>query len=343
MSLSVLGLDIGGANLKAAWYNPVGRLASATLSRPFALWKNPAGLAGQLAELAASFPAPDLTAVTMTGELCDCFESKRQGVEVILDAVEAACLLPVYLWTNRGEFVDLPAARADLLPLASANWLALATFAARFAAPDGLAVVIDVGSTTTDIIPLQDGRPVPCSRTDPERLRSGELVYTGVRRTPVCALLGSAVTAELFATSLDAYVVLGWLAEDPADCNTADGKPATRPAAERRLARMLGADLETSTAGERHGLAQVIVDMQGRLITAALRRVVVRQRDLPSRIILAGEGEFLARLAVDRAGLSAASKLVSVGSELGAGLSRAACAYAVAVLAAWQEDGSKSS
>src|SRR5271166_4077415 len=121
MSLTVLGLDIGGANLKAAWFAPGGQaLVHRALSRPFALWKDPAGLARQLIDLTLAFPRPDLLAVTMTGELCDCYESKRQGVHAILDAVEEAFGgVPVHVWSTQGRFVDLAAARAHPLPIAS--------------------------------------------------------------------------------------------------------------------------------------------------------------------------------------------------------------------------------
>ena len=176
---AVLGLDIGGANLKAA------HTAGPARSRPFALWKDPAGLPAALSALIGEMPRADRLAVTMTGELCDCFETKREGVAAILDAVEgAAGDQPVRVWRNDGRFVDTTAARAEPLKAAAANWLALATFAGRFA-PKGPALLLDIGSTTTDVVPLRDGRPVPQGRTDPERLRCEELVYTGVRRTPV--------------------------------------------------------------------------------------------------------------------------------------------------------------
>src|SRR5947208_2344005 len=79
-------------------------------------------------------------------------------------------------------------ARRQWLRTAAANWLATAVWAGRFA-PEGAALLIDAGSTTTDIVPLWNGRPMPLGLTDPDRLRTGELVYTGARRTPVCALL----------------------------------------------------------------------------------------------------------------------------------------------------------
>ena len=82
---------------------------------------------------------------------------------------------------------------------------------------------------------------MPLGRTDPERLQSGALVYTGARRTPVCAVLGGTahpplrVAAEWFATMLDVYLLLGDIRENELDTNTADGRPATRAAAAARI------------------------------------------------------------------------------------------------------------
>jgi (4-(4-[2-(gamma-L-glutamylamino)ethyl]phenoxymethyl)furan-2-yl)methanamine synthase len=328
MSPSVLGLDVGGANLKAAHTNGAAR------SRPFALWKDSGGLADALRGLVAETPSADLLAVTMTGELCDCFESKRQGVNAILDAVETASAgKPVRVWRTDGRFVDLTAVCREPLMAAAANWLALATFAGRYA-PKGPALLIDIGSTTTDIVPLQDGRPVPKGRTDPERLRSGELVYSGVRRTPLCAIMGAEGAAELFATTLDVYLLLGSIAEDAADHNTADGRPATKSAAHARLARMVCADQETSTIEEREKLANRILLKQVNTLHYAVEQVSGLLREPPRTIVLAGEGEFLALPVLNNQSAFPPCPIVGLWETLGAGISRAACAYAVAVLAA---------
>src|SRR5205823_13849931 len=107
---------------------------------------------------------------------------KRQGVEAILAALETSVKhSAICIWRNDGRFVDLDGARANPLSVAAANWLALATFAGRFA-PKGAALVVDIGSSTTDIVPLCDGKPIPRGRSDPERLHHRELVYTGIRR-----------------------------------------------------------------------------------------------------------------------------------------------------------------
>jgi hypothetical protein len=321
-------LDIGGANLKAAHTN------GQALSRPFELWKNPSGLADALASLMREMPAHDLLAVTMTGELCDCFETKRQGVTAILDAAQrTAGNVRVRVWNNQGRFAHLDAARAAPLPFAAANWLALATFAGRVA-PRGPALLVDIGSTTSDIIPLLDGLPIPQGRTDPERLRSQELVYTGVRRTPVCALLGGFGAAEFFATTLDVYLTLGRIPEDPTDHNTADCRPATRSFAHARLARILCADAETATKEETRKLAEHVLRRQVNLLSSALEHVSKALPGGPQTVLVSGAGEFLARLAVENQTAFPQCRLLEFSSRLGTNVSQSGCAYAVAILAA---------
>jgi probable H4MPT-linked C1 transfer pathway protein len=277
-------------------------------------------------------PSADRLAVTMTGELCDCFVSKAEGVDVILTAVERAAEgREVLVWRTDGQFTGPVAARTDWPRTASANWLALATFAGRFA-PTGSALLIDIGSTTTDLIPLRNGRPSPIGWTDPERLRSGELIYTGVRRTPLCALLGVGVAAELFATTLDAWLLDGAIAEDPADRHTADGQPATRLHAHRRLARMICGDEATTTEAERRALARSAIDRQLALLGLALQQVNSSQAELPQAVILSGEGEFLAQRVLEANPKLSRVPRQSLAAHLGPERSKAACAHAVAAL-----------
>src|SRR5262245_58955102 len=144
MTTATLGIDIGGANLKAATAQGEAR------NRPFPLWKDPQRLPDALRGLLADVPAAERLAVTMTGELCDCYATKREGVAAILDAVEAAAAgRRVLVWQTDGRFVSPAEARKAALLAAAANWHALATFVGRFA-PRGPALLLDVGSTTTD-------------------------------------------------------------------------------------------------------------------------------------------------------------------------------------------------
>lgn len=326
----VLGLDIGGANLKAAH----SQVAEAARTLPFALWKDPGGLTAALGDLIAGMPEFDQLAVTMTGELCDCYSSKRAGVNAILDNVETvADSTPVHVWTIPGRFQTVAEVRQDPLLAAAANWLALATFAGRYV-EQGSALLIDIGTTTTDIVPLWDGKPMPLGLTDPERMRSGELVYTGIKRTPICAMLGMEVAGELFATTRDAYLLLGHLPERETDCDTADGRPATKACAHARLARMLGGDGESTNPRETHVLARKVSKKQIDVLTGSIARVGGTLLFPPATWVLAGSGEFLGRLCLDRQLKNRPARVISLSVELGPTLSEAACAYAVAVLAA---------
>jgi (4-(4-[2-(gamma-L-glutamylamino)ethyl]phenoxymethyl)furan-2-yl)methanamine synthase len=319
----VLGLDIGGANLKAA------HTRCSVCSVPFALWKNPKGLANALRSLIAGVPHYDMLAITMTGELCDCFANKREGVQAILTSVaEVAGNKPVRVWTTRGEFLSLEEAFREPQLVAAANWLAAATLSGEYL-PDGAALFVDVGSTTTDVIPLWQGKPIPTARTDVGRLKSGELVYTGVRRTAACSLLSSGVAAELFATTLDAYLLLGLVPEDEEDCNTADGKSATKVWAHVRLARMLGGDGDCVSKQETLTLAQEVMERQIERISLGMDTVGRRLRETPKTVVLAGSGEFLAHAVAAKRALPT----ISLASELSPALSEAICAYAVALLA----------
>jgi hypothetical protein len=331
----VLGLDIGGANLKAA--DADGR----AISRPFAVWKHPKRLAAEIGRLIAAFPKSDIIAVTMTAELADCYRTKREGVDAILAAVEdAAGKTPLRVWQTSGRFVSTDEARAAPLLTAAANWHALATFVGSFA-PAGGALLIDIGSTTCDLIPLEDGFPVTVGRTDSERLQSSELVYTGVRRTPVCAIVRTLpfrgvecpVAAELFATSLDAYLTTGDVPEDPNDVETADGRPATIACARDRLARCLCCDAEEFSREDAETAARALGEAQQRQLLAALERVLRARHRLPSQIFFSGTGGFLGRRVVQACPDLRGATVTDLRESFGPEVTEAACAFAIAQLA----------
>jgi probable H4MPT-linked C1 transfer pathway protein len=333
MPVQWLALDIGGANLKAA----DGRGYAA--SKPFPLWAKPELLAYELRAMIAEAPETDHLAVTMTGELADCFESKTAGVQFILKAVEEASdrrHTRVYL--ANGKLVAPAVARREPLSAAASNWRALAEFAVRYAA-DQPTLLIDVGSTTTDIIPLVAGRVAATGANDTQRLLSGELVYAGVVRTPVCALaeivpyrnLNCPIARELFATTRDVYLILGDLREHEDDTNTADNRPATKVAARARLARMICAEGDDFNHRDAALISQTVAQKQFDLTKAAVLKVAAAMPQRPTQVLLAGEGEFLARRVVKQT--FPEMKLLSMARSLGARVSRCAPAHALAVLA----------
>jgi hypothetical protein len=328
-----LAMDIGGANLKVA--DGLGYAESFG----FALWREPSHLAYELRTLMARAPSCDHLAVTMTGELADCFETKREGVNFILQAIqEAADGRHTRVYTTEGTFVTPQVALQRPRSVAAANWHALARFAARFAkgAP---ALLIDVGSTTCDVVPLPSGEPANGELTDTQRLLRGELIYAGIERTPICSLIQEApyrgqscpVARELFATTRDVFLLLEDLAEDPTSRETADGKPATKAAAQARLARMICADVEDFSQQDAVVFAEAVSESLVQLVASRITQVLAAARFGPQVCVLSGHGIFVAWKALER--LRIPARQVSLEREVGREVSRCAPAHAIAVLA----------
>ena len=216
-SAKVVGLDIGGAHVKAA--DESGR----SHTQAFALWKEPRRLEEVVRRAVAPFGPVEHYAVTMTGELADCFLDRGEGVARIVQAACAVLGPAAEFYTVDGRFVSADVAVADDSLVAASNWHAMATLAAGFATElaGGDRLLIDIGSTTSDLIPLRDGRVATESRTDHDRLGRGELLYVGIGRTPVCAVVDtlpyrgqlSPVMNEFFATTDDCALVTGMSAQ----------------------------------------------------------------------------------------------------------------------------------
>jgi (4-(4-[2-(gamma-L-glutamylamino)ethyl]phenoxymethyl)furan-2-yl)methanamine synthase len=302
----VIGLDVGGANTKAVW---LGGRERRVVSRPFEVWRDRDALATMIRKVVAGVaPEPaETVALTTTAELSDAFRTKREGVDFVLDAAEEALDGPRLLaFTTAGDLVPFDEARARATEVAAANWLASAL---AVAALHPEAVMVDVGSTTVDVVPIAAGRVVATGRTDLDRLLAGELVYTGALRTNLAAIAprvpvrgrSCPVASELFAISADVHLILGQLAPAEYTCATPDGRPATVEFARERVARLVCADAEQLEVGEIDAIAAFLRAEQVRQIEAAIERVSGRLEDDPAVIPL-GSGAFLAREAADRLG-----------------------------------------
>jgi (4-(4-[2-(gamma-L-glutamylamino)ethyl]phenoxymethyl)furan-2-yl)methanamine synthase len=338
----VLGWDIGGVNTKAARLDrssgPAGNGTPSVRSAsvPYEIQRDPGALPSVLRALAAGLGRQDgwPHAVTMTAELSQAFRTKREGVACVLGALATAFPNdPQLVYTVDGCFVTPAAAAADPLAVGASNWAATAALVGRFV-PDG--ILVDIGTTSTDVIPLEGGRVAARGRTDPARLLSGELIYTGAVRTPAEALvrevpLGdarAAVSAEGFATAGDAHLWLGRLAPADYAAPTADGRPATREFAGERLARVVCGDREMLDDRAIDAIARALAEAQVALVADGIRRV---RAAFPAATIavVTGLGDFIAAEAAHLAGL----EVVKLRDRLG-DAARTAPAAAVAWLLA---------
>ena len=279
-----VGMDVGGANIKVAhssgWSN----------SCVFPMWKQSENLSQSVASLLGPCPAFRGVAVTMTGELADCFATRAEGVAVILEQITS--IIPasmVRVYDVQGNWRTVSQAAREPWQVAASNWHALARMiAVKDQPPDGQVcpgqLLIDVGSTTTDIIPILGGKIAIEDQTDSQRLQSGALVYSGVERSNVVGILhelplfGSKcpVINEPFATTLDVYLWLRHFEDQPDRRDTADNQSATREAARFRLARLVGEDGSTLTDSDIDAIANAVFQSQALAISNGIRKMLAR-------------------------------------------------------------------
>jgi probable H4MPT-linked C1 transfer pathway protein len=332
---AILGWDIGGVNTKAARLQPGPRapvLRSVCL--PYEVQREPQALVPTMMAAARQLEggSSDQHAVTMTAELSQAFRTKREGVDFVLDALEAA--FPgnqLHLYTVSGRFVSSQEARAQPLAVAASNWAATANWVAR---SYPICVLIDIGTTSTDLIPIVNGKVAAQGHTDPERLLSGELIYSGALRTPAEAVAqrvplwggNAGISADGFAIMGDAHLWLGRLSAEDYTCRTPDGRPATREHAGERLARMVCGDRDMLDDSAIDGIAAALASAQVQAIVAALQGIRARCPEITAAVVT-GLGDFIASEAAHAAGLD----VISLADQLGPA-SRSAPAAAVAWL-----------
>jgi len=348
MERHCFGWDVGGAHLKSARVDAAG-MVTAVRQIPCPLWQGLERLEAAVDEALEPIDAGALAgaahALTMTGELVDLFEDRGAGVRAIVARLGAR------LGTGRlrvfaagGGFVSPAAAAAAPASVASANWHASAALAAR--AGDGL--LVDIGSTTTDIVGVRGGQVRAAGSSDSERLRSGELVYTGVVRTPVAAVVRAVpdagawcpVTAELFATLGDVHVLCGDLELDARYVASADGRGWDAGSCARRLARMIGCDAGAGECARWRALARFIAHEHEDACRAAIeRRLSALQGSAHPRLIGAGCGRFLVRRIAARLQCPYLDFAACVPAAPGLEAAVAECAPAVAVARLLREEG----
>jgi len=329
-----VGIDIGGANTKIATSD--GFVDS--LYAP--LWKDKVCLYDVLPEVNQKFGTEiEAVGVVMTGELSDCFETKREGVLHIKDALAATFEAPKFFDIN-ATFKDGSAVDKSPLAFAATNWLASSKLIAEQYKD---VIFVDIGSTTTDVIPIVGGK-IEAQRTDLERLKSGELIYSGVLRTNIAALLKRipiseqgeecGVSSERFAITADAYLVLGNITEDDYGCDSPnsyaflgrENEEKSRVSAMRRLSRVVCSDLEELGDDGTVRIAEQVKRAQVDELSTSLRSL--KEKYGLEMVVAAGIGDFIAKEAADSVNIH----FLSLSSHYNRKISATFPAFAVAKL-----------
>ena len=351
--VDVLGLDIGGANTKATFLKTQDGMIKEhrTSMEYFPIWKRGKEKLPQVLEklrkkLVGSTEL-DGIGVTMTAELSDAYWTKKEGVNHIIDcATQVLNDAPMFVLSVEAELLSVENARREPLKVASANWAATGWMVSQVIKN---CLVVDVGSTTTSIIPVINGKITAEGRTDLEKLRNGELVYSGSLRTNVATIVDGIpirggivrLSSELFAQSGDVHLLLDNIREEEYTVETCDGRGKTKREAMARLARVVCADIDMLTEEEIMGMAQFVYKRQMEQITGGLKQVYERikplllQEKIP--VVITGLGRnFLARKAAEKVGFK---EIIDVSEMLGAEAAVVSPSVGVALMVAGNLEG----
>ncbi len=334
------GYDVGGAHLKVALAED-GRVI-AVEQIPCPLWQGLDQLDIAFAKARPLTARATHHAATMTGELCEIFPDRKTGVTTLVEHLESLVGPEVRIWMGPRGLGSPQEALIDPMAVASTNFLATATLVARHFAD---ALLIDMGSTTTDVIAIVGGTPCPHGLTDGDRLATGELVYTGLTRTDVSVVASEArlqnrtqrLAAGGFANMADVRRILGTLPEDVDQHPTSDNRGTSLEESLARFARCLGRDRADALFEDWREVAGEIADKQMHAILVAIGEVVAAT-PLPDSapIVAAGIGaEAVTALATElNRSCRTFAELIAANEDCRIWATRCAPATSLALLAA---------
>ena len=308
--MKIAGFDIGGANTDVAVvdFDELGNIIGVETDFVYLpMWIKSNELSEALIKLLnTNLDEVNGVGVSMTAELVDAYKTKKEGVIDISKKSYDSFNVPVGFVSLNGimelsEVVDNP------MMVAAANWIATAPLAAKI---NQNCILLDIGSTTTDIIPIKNGEECAVGRSDLERLKTGELVYSGTLRTNVAALIDKIalegemcrVASELFAVTADIHMILGNITEVEYNCDTMDGSGKSIEESMRRLSRVVCGDMDVLNHQIIKAMAEYIYTIQISKISEAL--LEVSKRNKITKVVTTGLGmDILGAKACEHAGL----------------------------------------
>ena len=285
--MRIAGFDIGGANTDLAIIDfEDGKIKNIEVDFEYLpMWSNNDDLSQVLVELIEKIcPVSEIDAVgiSMTAELVDAYDTKKDGVLDVVKKCEETFSCPIAYVGIDGM---MSKAEIEKTPLkaAAANWIATAQIATLIS---DNCIFIDTGSTTTDIIPIKNGNECAIGKSDFDRSATGELVYTGTLRTNLASFLDKIefngkeyrVASELFAQTADVYRVLDLITEKDYVCDTFDGESKSKLDCAKRIARVVCADLEMLSESDIVEISEFIHQKQIEQIAEGLKQVHETQK-----------------------------------------------------------------
>ncbi len=284
----ILGLDIGGANTKAALLHLRDKKIDSFYSyiEYFPFWEKsikeiPEMLRRIIKKLSDkkdfNLEMIDTIAITITAELSDAFQTKREGISLILDSlIKVFNREKLRFITNTCHFINYDKAISNYKLIAGANWASTALFLGKYTPK---CILIDAGSTTIDIIPILNSVAVPQGKDDISRLVNHELIYIGGLRATIPSITHHVpykgknvrVSFEKFALISDIHRILNNISEAEYLNDTADNRSKSIENCYARLSRIICTDIETISKEQLDLIANFIYQKQLDIISREIR------------------------------------------------------------------------
>jgi len=298
-NLFILGLDIGGANTKAALieFSNSKIIHSFSYIEYFPFWeKNLSQIPEMFKKIIEKLIVKNkftidnvnFISITITAELSDAFQTKREGILTIVNALgQIFEKEKMFFINNKNEFSSFDLVKSDPISVAAANWVSTSLFLGKFVPK---CILIDAGSTTIDVIPILNSVPVSRGKNDVERLIHRELIYTGGLRATIPSITHFLpykdkmvrISFEKFALVSDVHRILKNISETEYINDTADNRSKTLNDCYARLARMICMDLESISLKELDKIAKYIYNKQIEMISNDIKEFMdnLNQRQL---------------------------------------------------------------
>lgn len=319
-------MDIGGANTKAALihFKEKKIMKSYSYMEYFPFWEK---TKTEIPEMLHNITAKlieindyqleniDYFAITITAELSDAFQTKREGILTILDALGKVFEKDKLKFiSNKPTFLDYTNAKSEPYSIAAANWVSTALFLGYFVLE---CILIDAGSTTIDIIPIVESKPASMGYDDISRLINHELIYTGGLRATIPSITHHVpykgknvrVSFEKFALISDVHRILNNISEEDFINDTADNRSKSLQDCYARLSRVICMDIETISKEDLKIIANYIYEKQLDIITQEIRlfmeHLITRFKEFennPKFVITGLSADFLIRKSLHRLG-----------------------------------------
>ncbi len=298
-NLSFLGIDIGGAHIKLVGLDEKKNVIIVKYRKCY-IWKDPQKLLGEIKFINSLSKNKEVVCgITMTAELCDIFSTRKSGAKTLRNKCRKIKFKKLFYENSKKVFESID--KSNPVNFMSMNWHAAGRFIAKFLEN---AILIDLGSTTTDFICIKNNKIMNIGFDDFSRLQNGELLYTGIIRTPIFGIENSVnlnskefnIIPEFFSRTSDLYRVQGKIKKIFDIDEEADLSSKSINSSYRRIARSFGLDLSNQNKKIIHKLSKKITEQQLNLISENVDKLIKKfGMTQKTPLILAGIGQEILR------------------------------------------------